>query len=112
MLGVAVLVPNDCLDTLGSWSDFDLLGPDGRVCLLKTVGDAEKLSRHLEDSAKRTLLISRQSKSRRLFLYGLRDLLDSNDNLVMTAEEGEGYVMPVGGATQGLKGKAVRVIRQ
>ncbi len=56
-------------------------------------------------------LLCRQSKSRRLFLYGVRKLAESNANLREVGEgrEGEGFVILQGGMEEGLAGKAVLI---
>ena len=68
----------------------------------------------------RYLLVTRQSKSKRLFLYSPKKMVESNTNLVGYADrhkhyelfKKEGFVMPKGGIKAGLKGQLVILERQ
>ena len=68
----------------------------------------------------RYLLVTRQSKSKRLFLYSPKKMVESNTNLVGYADrhkhyelfKKEGFVMPKGGIKAGLKGQLVILEKQ
>ena len=68
----------------------------------------------------RYLLVTRQSKSKRLFLYNPKKMVESNTNLVGYADrhkhyelfKKEGFVMPKGGIKAGLKGQLVILEKQ
>ena len=68
----------------------------------------------------RYLLVTRQSKSKRLFLYSPKKMVESNTNLVGYADrhkhyelfKKEGFVMPKGGIKAGLKGQLVILERE
>ncbi len=77
-----------------------------------TMPREELLSSAVESSEDEDVfLLCRQSKSRRLFLYGVRKLVESNATLREVGEgrEGEGFVIPQGGVEEGLAGKAVLI---
>ena len=58
-------------------------------------------------------LLVRQSKSRRLFLYGTGALAHSNANLTdedsAVTDGGDNFVIPEGGLARGLAGRAVLI---
>ena len=66
------------------------------------------------------LLVTRQSKSKRLFMYNPKLMVESNNNLVGFADRHkhyelfmkEGFVMPKGGIKAGLKGQLVLLQKQ
>lgn len=110
IIGVAIILPYKNLA-------FDEAKPlDGFVSHLKPPITNETKEAILKNKEKiRYLLVTRQSKSKRLFLYSPKKMVESNTNLVGYADrhkhyelfKKEGFVMPKGGIKAGLKGQLV-----
>jgi len=89
---------------------------DGFVSYLKPPLSQESIDLILKDRPEiKYLLMVRQSKSKRIFLFNSRQLAESNNNLVGYSDShrhhqlflNEGFIMPPGGIRSGLKGQLV-----
>ena len=89
---------------------------DGYTSYLKPPLSQETIDTILEDFKEiKFLLMVRQSKSKRIFLFNARKLAESNNNLIGYSNDHkhhelfmhDGFVMPPGGLKYGLKGQLV-----
>ena len=111
VLGGAFLVEEeDAVGRLKSLPNVESIA-DGRILLLPEDDDKHAAPpEEVASSCSKVFLLARQSKSRRIFLYGLEELLASNSNLVDSGADGSGeFALPEGGVEEGLKGKAVLI---